>query len=223
MEEKNYYKILGVSEKASPDEIKKAYRNLALKYHPDRNAHKKEEAEERFKEISEAYYVLSDSKRRREYDAIRSGMGVFPEGFAGAKGFDFEELLRQFRNSRGAKSEGWKRGHPFSDIFDDMFSGLGGSAKGWHYSYGSQDSFGHKTYTPHKTYATSDIQATLEIPRHLATSGGEVKFRYRGDKNITVKIPPNVENGQRLRLYRAGEDCPTCNHPGDLILKLKIK
>lgn len=210
MQDKDYYKILGVSEKASPDEIKKVYRKLALKYHPDKNPQNKREAEERFKEISEAYYVLSDPKRRKDYDAIRNGAGAFPGGFAQARGFDFEELLRRFRNFEGA-------GAPFADIFEDAFGDLG-TTRVWHYSYSPAG----KLYSGQDAHTTSDVQATLEIPKHLALSGGEVTFRYKGSKNITVKIPPNTGDDQKLRLARAGEVCPTCNHSGDLILKVKL-
>lgn len=213
MGDKDYYRILSVSEEASPDEIKKVYRKLALKYHPDKNPKNKKEAEERFKEISEAYYVLSDPKRRQEYDAIRNGAGAFPRGFAQARGFNFEELLKRFRGFEGA-------GGPFEDIFDifgDSF-GSSGTTRVWHYSYSPRGNVSSRQ----GVYTTSDIQATLEISKNLALSGGEVTFKYKGSKSITVKIPPNTKDGQKLRLARAGEVCPTCNHPGDLMLKIKL-
>ena len=90
---KDYYNTLGLPEDADVDTIKKAYRKLALKYHPDKAQGDKKRAEERFKEMSEAYYVLSDAKRRAEYDAYRTGSG--PQGeFTSAQGFDFEEVKR---------------------------------------------------------------------------------------------------------------------------------
>ena len=97
MSDKDYYSILGVPENANVNEIKKKYRSLAMKYHPDRNQDNREKAEERFKQISEAYYVLSDEKRRAEYDAFRKGYGRgFGGQFTGAQGFDFDEILKAF-------------------------------------------------------------------------------------------------------------------------------
>src|SRR3989338_4519256 len=103
MSQKDYYKVLGVSEKASADEIKKVYRKLAVKYHPDKNQGNKD-AETKFKGLSEAYYVLSDPKRRTQYDQMRQLGGGQSANFAGSQGFDFEDLLRQFGSGRGKSS-----------------------------------------------------------------------------------------------------------------------
>ena len=106
---KDYYQVLGVGEKASADEINKAYRLLAKKYHPDANPNNKA-AEEKFKEISEAYYVLSDAKKRQDYDAYKKGgfsSGGGPAGgWQGAQGFDYEEILRAFRGAQGGSRSG---------------------------------------------------------------------------------------------------------------------
>src|SRR5258706_9071187 len=96
---KSYYEVLGVPETSTPEEIKKAYRKLALQYHPDKNAGNKS-AEAKFKEISEAYYALSDSKRRAEYDDTKRHGGPSAQNFASNQGFDFEELLKQFGGGR---------------------------------------------------------------------------------------------------------------------------
>ena len=90
----DYYSVLGVSEDASDTEIKKAYRKLALKYHPDKNPGDKK-AEEKFKKISEAYYALGDAKRRKEYDNLRR-MGAYTGDFSSAQGFDFSEFAKHF-------------------------------------------------------------------------------------------------------------------------------
>ncbi len=92
---KNYYDLLGVSEKASAEEIKKAYRKLAVKYHPDKNPNNVKEAESRFKEISEAYFVLSDEKKRAQYDQMRK-YGGGSGNFAGSQGFNYEDLFNQY-------------------------------------------------------------------------------------------------------------------------------
>src|SRR5437868_3991732 len=120
---KDYYQVLGVPESASEDEIKKVYRKLAVKYHPDKNPGNKE-AEAKFKDISAAYYVLSDPKRRKEYDQIRKYGGAQASNFAGAQGFNFEDLLRQFGGGGGGRSRS-ARYSAFGDIFEVLFSGGG--------------------------------------------------------------------------------------------------
>jgi len=124
MDHKNYYKALGLSENASQDEIKSAYRKLAFKYHPDKNPEYSKAAEERFKKISEAYYVLGDKKRREEYDAFsKGGAGRgYSREFKGAQGFDFEDIIRHFRGGGGASG----RSSFDSSIFGDIFGSYGG-------------------------------------------------------------------------------------------------
>ena len=128
MKQKDYYQILGVPENVSADELKKVYRKLAVKYHPDKNPDNPKQAEARFKEISEAYYILSDEKRRAQYDQMRKFGGGYQGNFAGAQGFNFEDLLRQFQGGGGrGRSSG--RYSAFSDIFGDLFPGMGGEGK----------------------------------------------------------------------------------------------
>ncbi len=94
MSNKDYYEMLGVKEDASESEIKKAYRKLAVKYHPDKNPGDKK-SEEKFKEISEAYYTLGNKERRDKYDNLKK-MGGFTSDFSSAQGFDFSDFLKQF-------------------------------------------------------------------------------------------------------------------------------
>lgn len=225
---KDYYQVLGVKEGAKTEEIKSAYRNLAKKYHPDANPNNKA-AEEKFKEISEAYYVLSDPKKRHEYDNYKkagfSGGGYGGQGgFQGAQGFNYDDILKAFR---GAQSGGGRRtasfhfggsARGFEDIFSDIFSG-GGSGFGG----GARQ----RGYTDEEEYGvqqiSSDLTATLNISKARAQKGGEVSFTIQGGKKITVKIPPGISSGKKLRLARQGNDCPTCHHPGDLILTIKVE
>jgi DnaJ-class molecular chaperone len=207
---KDYYQLLGVSERASADEIKKAYRILAKKHHPDANPNNKA-AEEKFKEISEAYYVLSDPKKRQDYDNFKrtgysssgSNYGGGQQGFQGAQGFNFDEILRGFRSAQSGRSNvrygGSARG--FEDIFGDMF-GSGGEVE---------------------EAPEADLTAVLKISKVRAQKGGDVAITTNDGKRITVKIPPNMQSGKKLRLARQGRDCPTCKHPGDLILTIKVE
>jgi len=116
---KDYYDTLGVSKNASDEEIKKAYRKLAMKYHPDRNPNKKE-AEERFKELNEAYAVLSDQKKRKQYDTY--GAEGFHQRFSQEdifRGFDFEDIFSNLFGGRGRRESryGGSSGYDFSDLF----------------------------------------------------------------------------------------------------------
>ena len=229
---KDYYQILGVSETNSPEEIKKAYRKLAVKYHPDKNPGNKE-AEAKFKEISGAYYVLSDPKRKAEYDQIRKYGGTQGMGadFAGSHGFDYEELLRQF-SGRGRSSRASRGGQysSFSDIFGDIFEGLG-SGRGFARETRGPRGTVYQFYSssPEAEYETeveappADVRVKLRISKEKAKAGGRVKLKTPDGKILSVTIPPNTKDGQKLRLARQGRPCPTCHHEGDLILEIMLK
>ncbi len=216
MSKKDYYQILGVKENATADEIKKVYRVLAKKHHPDANPNNKS-AEEKFKEISEAYYVLSDAKKRQEYDQYkksgffqgRSGAG---QGFQGAQGFDFDEILRAFRSAQGSGSGGRYRMRSSgpTNIFEGIFGGPDVSQE---YEGGESDI----------PKISSDLTATLRVPKAKAQKGGELRFTTSTGKTITVNIPPGINSGKKLRLARQGNICATCDHPGDLILTIKVE
>lgn len=220
MSTKDYYKILGVSENATEDEIKKAYRTLAFKYHPDRNQENKKQAEERFKEMSEAYYVLGDRKKRSEYDAYKKGFSnQYSDSYKGAEGFDFNEILKQFRFSasgRRAKSSSFAH-----SIFDDIFGNINNVGNN---SYSMYEGEGENVNGDENAFhEDTDIEATLNVPRQVAINGGEVSFKYKNNKNITLKIKPGTKNGQKLRLKGQGKLCPSCKHNGDLIVTLKTR
>ncbi len=226
--QKDYYKALGVPESIASDELKKVYRKLAVKYHPDKNPGNAKQAEAKFKEISEAYYVLSDEKRRAQYDQMRKFGGGNPGNFAGSQGFNFEDLLRQY--SSGGRARGGGRYSAFSDIFGDLFSGGGGGGAGPFRVYSSgvprqdpyedEDAYGQM---PRPTAQESaDVVVNLKISKKKAKEGGSVMFKTPEGQTISVKIPVNTHEGQKLRLARQGRDCPTCHHPGDLILQIRI-
>ncbi|MFH1665391.1 MAG: DnaJ domain-containing protein [Candidatus Omnitrophota bacterium] len=214
MADKNYYSILGVKEAASHDEIKKAYRALAVKYHPDKNPGDKN-AEERFKKISEAYYALGDPKRRKEYDNLRRA-GAYTGNFSSAQGFDFSDFAKNF--SGGGK--GFSSGSVFGDIFEDLFSDAGARRGGGSHSY-------FYTTGAHPGGMQADVdtdsRAELPVPANLAKKGGEARFNLAGGKNITLAVPAGTKDGQKMRLRGQGEKCPYCQHNGDLIVTVRIK
>src|SRR5687768_1225620 len=133
---KDYYEILGVKKNASEDELKKAYRNLAKKYHPDKHKGDKD-AENKFKEISEAYAVLSDKDKRAQYD--RLGREAFGPGGANPfAGFDFSQFMGG--GGRGRKGGARTRTVDFTDIFGDLFGGGGGGGGGGRGGFGGFES-----------------------------------------------------------------------------------
>jgi len=226
MDTQDYYTILGVDESASSEQIKSAYRSLALKYHPDRcPEEKKKEGEEKFKEIAAAYYVLSDVKKRKEYDDYRKGAYAFRSGpgsgdFASQTGFDFEDLMKHFHDlgARGARQQrGFNRYFFFddlSDIFEGMSSMQGDQAGGAYTVYHFTDTEGQQKYD-------TDTYADIKIPQNIAQSGGEVQVKLHDARIITLKINPGTKNGQKLRLKGIGKMCPTCDHKGDLIVSVR--
>lgn len=193
MANKDYYNILGVSESASDQEIKRAYRELAKKYHPDKHQGDKT-AEERFKEISEAYAVLSDSKKRAQYDQMRR----FGGGGGGFQGdFDFQDLSSIFGGGfRGRRSAG---GGGFGDIFSDLFGG----------GFSQQPRKGN------------DITAELTVPFDVAVKGGKQIVEVNG-RRLSVNIPAGADEGKKIRLRGQGGAGLAGGPNGDLIIELHI-
>ena len=223
---KDYYAILEVAESASHNEIRAAYRKLALKYHPDKcPEEKKKEGEEKFKEITAAYYVLGDEKRKKEYDDYRKGAYAFRSGpgsgdFASQTGFDFEDLMKHFHNlgARGRRQQKGFDRYFFFDDLTDIFEGLGTAEKSYSGAYVDQESFDEDAVHRYET----DVNANLSIPKNIALSGGEVKFRLQDGRTIMLKITPNTKNGQKLRLKGLGTRCPCCDHKGDLTVTMRF-
>lgn len=182
MAEKDYYEILGVKKNATEADLKKAYRELAKKYHPDKNKGNKE-AENRFKEISEAYAVLSDSEKRAQYD--RLGREAFGPGGANPfAGFDFSEFMGSMGGGRGRRAG--SRGAQtvdFTDIFGDLFGGGGGPRGGF------------------AEAEPPEMQAEITIEFRDAILGTTVGLQVNGDQ-MKVKIPEGIGDGQKMRIKR---------------------
>lgn len=213
MSKKDFYSILGISRSASPEEIKKAYRKLAVQFHPDKNQGEKK-AEEKFKEISEAYDVLSDPKKREMYDQFGhagsqgfGGGGPFgggPGGFSGGFG--------------GAGGQSHPGGDPFQDIFGDVFGDIFGAGRGPRGGGRRQQAKG------------TDLRYTLNISFEDSALGCErvISFVRQRDgaedaAKLSVNVPAGVKEGQRLKLAGEGDSGSSGGAPGDLYVIINVQ
>jgi curved DNA-binding protein len=212
MAEMDYYKILGVNKTATQEEIKKAYRKLAQKYHPDKAKGDKKEAEEQFKKISEAYAVLSNPEKRKEYETY--GSQAFKAKFSQEdifRGFDFSDIFDL------GLSEG---------IFSRIFGGLGRGGPSPRGGRTRVFQFGPDVF---KTGAAqpakgADLQVEVPISLHEMAFGTEklISFSRNGQvERVTVKIPAGTLPGKRLRVAEKGRPSPFGGPPGDLYVRLK--
>ncbi len=211
----DYYEILGVKKDSSTQDIKKAYRKMAMKYHPDRNKGDKE-SEEKFKKISEAYAVLSDPEKRKQYDTY--GDSGFQQRYSQEdifRGFDLGDILKEFGlgGMRGNFRTSGGQGSPFETFF---FHSGGGPGQG-------RTSYQTSAQQPVKG---SDLAYELSVSLNEVLSGSEKTISLRrGNKteNVSVKIPRGIKEGQKLRLAGKGSPSPYGGPPGDLFLNIKIQ
>ncbi|HUV51311.1 MAG TPA: DnaJ C-terminal domain-containing protein [Anaerolineae bacterium] len=201
----DYYKMLGISKDASDGEIKKAYRKLAMKYHPDHTKGDKAD-EEKFKKISEAYAVLSDKKKRSQYDTF--GSTGFQQRYSQEdifKGFNFSDILREFGMGGASFSTG-KQG--------DM-----------RFAFENNSPFGTRARGRQAQIKGSDLLYELHLTiQEVATGTNKtVKLQHNGhSENITVKIPKGMISGKKLRLAGKGQQSPYGGPPGDLYIQSKV-
>ena len=204
----DYYKILGVDKGANSEDIKKAYRKLAVKYHPDKNPGNKE-AEEKFKKMSEAYAVLSDSEKRKQYDNY--GADGFSQHYSQEdifRGFDINEILRGF--SAGGAG-GRRRSYSFQSGGGDPFANLFGGGSGGQYRQMPQKG--------------QDLAYNLAITIEESVLGAEKKLALNKDgqvDEINIKIPAGINAGKKLRLTGKGLPGGNGGSPGDLYLNISI-
>jgi len=215
MKYKDYYQTLGVSKDASQAEIKKAYRKLASKYHPDKNPGDKS-AEEKFKEVSEAYKVLSDAEKRKKYDTLGANWEQYEQA-----GGNWEQYTRQGRPGggqtfyfEGDPSEFFGRGGSGFSSFFDMFFGEGAGQDPF-------DTFGRQRQqqAPPKG---QDLEAELPITLLEAYQGSKRTFEVNGQK-LRISIKPGAYDGQRLRLKGKGQPGRRGAPAGDLYIVLKVQ
>lgn len=208
--DKDFYAILGVSKDASDAEIKKAYRKLARKYHPDTNPGDAA-AEQKFKDISEANSVLSDPEERQQYDAIRamgSGARFTSGGPGGAGGAGFEDIFSNLFGGGG----GAGRGGQVPPDFADLFGGGGGFGGG---GFGG-GGFGRQA-PPRKG---ADRNATTTISFAGSINGTTIGLREPSGEVIDVRIPAGIKDGQSVRVRGKGQ--PGAAGAGDLLVKVKV-
>ncbi len=214
MAEKDYYKILGLSKSASDEEIKKAYRKLAMKYHPDRNKDDKT-AEGKFKDVSEAYAVLSNKEKRQQYDMF--GSEGFHRKFSQEdifRDFDFGNIFSEF----GFGGKGRGRGG-----FGNIFGGTGGSFRGGGSPFG--DPFGAYSGRPQPVKGNDIIyELSLTLEDLMENSEKVIAYHRDGSKQerISVKIPAGIPDGKKLRLAGKGNTGRNGGPNGDLYIKIRI-
>ena len=203
---KDYYKILGVEKTSSTDEIKKAYRKLAVKYHPDKNPGDKA-AEEKFKEINEANEVLSDPEKRKKYDELSSNFNNYRQGGSRAEDFDWS----RWGNAKGSGfashtggEEMFGNGGDFSDFFESIFGGSGG--------------FQTRTKGPRKG---SDYNTETDISLEEAYHGTSRRIELN-DETLDIKFKPGVADGQVLRLKGKGGMGTNGGPRGDIYITVHI-
>jgi molecular chaperone DnaJ len=205
MAKKDFYAVLGVSRTATPDELKKAYRKLAMKFHPDKNPGDKK-SEESFKEITEAYETLSDPKKKEMYDQF--GFAGANQGFAGAgaggSGFGG---FGNFQQGYG--------GEDFQDIFGDIFGESFGGGRG---------------FRQNRKQRGADLRYTLNVSFEESALGTEKTISFMRQKSsqdetarLSVKVPAGVKQGQRLKLAGEGDRSPQGGASGDLYVIINIQ
>jgi len=228
VEYKDYYKILGVARNASQDDIKRAYRKLARKYHPD--VSKESNAEARFKEVNEANEVLKDPEKRAQYDALGSGWHAGDE-FRPPPGYGAPGGAGGTRGWQRAERMSPEEAAQFSDFFSSIFGdlgGMGGTRGGG--GMGGDGGFGGRGFSARGADQTARVRISLEDAYHGATrqlslevpeidAQGHVKSRTR---TLNVRIPAGVTEGQQIRLAGQAGGGVGGGEAGDLYLEVEF-
>ena len=208
MEYKDYYKALGVTKSATQEEIKKAFRKLAIKYHPDKNAGDKK-AEDKFQEINEANEVLSDPEKRKKYDDLGANWNSYQQG-GGDGNFDWGKWSTQGqqRQSRGQSGDFFGGSGNFSDFFESIFGASGGSGRG-------------PGQTSNRPMQGQDQQAEMAISLEDAYNGVTKQIALNNQK-INMNLKPGIYDGMVLRMKGKGAPGRNGGEPGDLHITFNL-
>jgi curved DNA-binding protein len=219
---KDYYQVLGIPRNATEQQIKKAYRKLAMQYHPDRNPGNEKWANEKFKEVNEAFSVLGDPEKRKQYDqfgTVGSAGDIFRSGYTRTT---FEDLMKDFGGA-GLRFDF------LDDIFSDFLSGTGFSFKSFGRGFGGRKGMRFETprginleeiFGQAQRPQRKDVRYEITISGEQAVRGVE-KDLVRKGKKLRVKIPAGVKTGSKVRLRNARQ--VTDGEPGDIMIIVKVK
>jgi DnaJ-class molecular chaperone len=218
---KDYYQILGVSRNATNDEIKKAYRKLAMQYHPDRNPGKEKWANDKFKEINEAYAILGDPEKRSQYDqfgTIGDIGDIFGSTFTRGT---FEDMIKDFGGA-GLRFDF------LDDIFSDSLGGRGYSFKKFDKGFGGREMRFEmpgrislaELFAQAQKAKPQDVHYEIIITKEQAAQGIEKDLTRKG-KTLKVKIPARIKTGMKVKLSNARQI--TDSQPGDILIQVKVK
>ncbi|MBU0994250.1 MAG: DnaJ domain-containing protein [Proteobacteria bacterium] len=252
MHQRDYYTVLNIEKSASASEIKNAYRELALKYHPDRNRDNPDSLE-KMKEINEAYAVLSNPSRRKEYDSLKTQLGAgahdrFRQSYSDQdifKGSDINHIIEEMAKAFGLRG--------FDDLFKDVygknyhsfeFNKKGVYAKGFFFSSGFPGNKNRQGLPEFKPSGVSgkivryllnkmtggklpekgnDRHDSIRIEKEMAKKGGPYAYYLKEkSKKLVITVPPGIREGQKIRLSGMGEDGKNEGAPGDLYLKVQF-
>ena len=211
MEYKDYYKTLGVNKNATTEEIRKAYRQLAKKYHPDKNPGNKS-SEEKFKELTEANEVLSDAEKRKKYDML----GANWKQYQTAGNQENNNWYSQFNTGGGGRQ------FDFSSDAGGMFGGEGGFSEFFESFFGGNLKDKARTNPRTQPRKGKDYESKLNVSLNEAYSGSEREFTING-KRLKIKITPGIEYGKKLRLKNQGGEGTRGGERGDLYLTINIE
>jgi len=206
MDYKDYYKVLGVAKSATQDEIKKAYRKLAIKYHPDKNKGNKQ-AEEKFKEIAEANDVLSDPDKRKKYDELGNNWSQY-QNYSQPGGDSYSQRYYYNTGDKG-----------FSDDFGDLFGGGGGFSDFFNMFFGGRSR--DESRFAQQPQKGTNLQAKLHLTLEEAYFGTS-KIIDLGDEKIRLNIKPGIQDEQKLKIKGKGKKGSHSAVPGDLYVIISI-